>query len=63
MSKEFVELPGWLFNAEEISAGVYKAFGRDRVGRNVEAIGFDPDALIKKCKQDALKMMEKATAD
>lgn len=57
MSKEFRELPGWSFDADEVSVGVYRAFGRDRAGRNVEATGLDPDALIEKCKQAAIQMM------
>jgi hypothetical protein len=57
MPHEFPELPGWSFDADEVSAGVYRAFGHDRAGRNVEATGLDPDALIEKCKQAALKMM------
>ena len=57
MPKEFKELPGWSFDADEMSAGVYRAFGRDRAGRNVEATGLDPDALIEKCKQAAIQMM------
>lgn len=57
MPKEFNELPGWSFDADEVSAGVYRAFGRDRAGRNVEATGLDPDALIEKCKQAAIQMM------
>jgi hypothetical protein len=57
MQQEFPELPGWVFDANEVSVGVYKAFGRDRAGRNVEATGFDPDVLIEQCKQAALQMM------
>jgi hypothetical protein len=57
MPREFPELPGWSFDAQEVSAGAYRAFGRDRAGRNVEATGLDPDALIEKCKQAALQMM------
>jgi hypothetical protein len=57
MPREFPELPGWLFDADEVSAGVYRAFGRDRSGRNVEAKGLDPEVLIEKCKKAALQMM------
>ncbi len=57
MARSFPELPGWLFDADEVSAGVYRAFGRDRAGRNVEASGVDPEALIEKCRQAALQMM------
>jgi hypothetical protein len=54
--REFPELPGWTFAATEISGGVYKAVGNDQSGRNVECTGLDPDALIEKCKQAALKI-------
>ena len=57
MARSFQELPDWSFDADEVSPGVYRAFGRDRVGRNVEASGLDPDALIEKCRQAALKIM------
>jgi hypothetical protein len=57
MPREFPELPGWSFDAEEVSAGVYRAFGRDRAGRNVEATGLDPDGLLEKCRQAAVQIM------
>jgi len=57
MPREFAELPGWSFDAEEVSAGVYRAFGRDRSGRNVEASGLDPDDLIEECRRAALQIM------
>ena len=60
MTRTFPELPDWSFDADEISAGVYRGFGRDRAGRNVEATGIDPDALIEKCKRAALQMMADA---
>jgi hypothetical protein len=57
MARSFQELPDWSFDADEVSPGVYRAFGRDRAGRNVEASGLDPEALIEKCRQAALKIM------
>jgi len=57
-AKEFSELPGWTFDAEEVSIGVYRAFGRDRNGHYVEAKGFDPDALIENCCQSAKDIVE-----
>jgi hypothetical protein len=59
MSVEFRELPGWSFDADEISAGVFKAFGRDRAGRTVEVTGLDPEMLIEQCKHAALQMMSR----
>lgn len=58
MAIEFEELPGWCFDADEISSGVYKATGVDRQGRNVEATGTDPDELIEKCRRSAVQMMK-----
>jgi hypothetical protein len=57
MARSFQELPDWSFDADEVSPGVYRAFGRDRAGRNVEASGLDPEALIEKCRQAALEIM------
>jgi hypothetical protein len=54
MPRRFPELPDWSFDADEASVGVYRAFGRDRAGRNVEASGVDPEALIETCRQAAL---------
>jgi hypothetical protein len=57
MPRTFPELPDWFFEADEVSPGVYRAFGRDRAGRNVEASGLDPEALIQKCRQAAFEIM------
>ena len=56
----FPELSGWTFDADEVSAGVYRAFGRDRLGRNVQATSTDPGALIEECRRAALEMMAAA---
>jgi hypothetical protein len=58
MTDMLPDLPDWSFEADEVSAGVYRAFGRDRAGRSVEAIGLDPDELIEKCKQKALQLID-----
>jgi hypothetical protein len=57
MARTFPDLPDWSFDADEISPGVYRAFGSDQTGRNVEASGLDPEALIEKCRQAALEIM------
>jgi len=57
MPHTFPELPDWSFNADEVSADVYRAFGCDHLGRNVEETGTDPDALIEKCRWAAIEMM------
>jgi hypothetical protein len=57
MTDTFPELPEWSFDADEVSPGVYRAFGCDRAGRNVEAFGPHPEALIQKCRQAAFEIM------
>jgi len=57
MPRTFPELPDWSFDVDEVSAGVYRAFGHDRLGQNVEATGIDPDTLIEKCRSAAIEMM------
>ena len=57
MARTFPEPPDWSFDADEVSPGVYRAFGRDRAGRSVEASGLDPEALVEKCRQAALEIM------
>jgi hypothetical protein len=57
MARTFPELPDWWFDADEVSVGVYRAFGRDRSGREVDASGLDPETLIEKCRQAALEIM------
>jgi hypothetical protein len=51
-------LPGWTFQVEEVSAGVYSVTGKDRAGRAVEKKGIDPDVLIAECKQAAIEMLQ-----
>jgi hypothetical protein len=59
MSFEFKELPGWLFDGDEVSAGVYKIWAKDSFGSLVEAVGGDEAELIEKCKREALEIMLK----
>lgn len=57
MPREFKELSGWQFDADEVSAGVYHAVGQDGAGRTVEATGIDPNELIEQCRLAAVEMM------
>lgn len=54
--RTFEELPGWTFNIDEVSAGVFHVKGVDEAGRSVEATGTDPDALLEDCRRLAAKM-------
>lgn len=63
MSTKSVELDDWSFTANETSAGVYTAIGRDKAGRRVEMTGTDPDVLIARCKEAALQMMRESAGE
>lgn len=54
MSIKFEELPDWAFEVTEVSAGVYRVTGQDKVGRRVVAEGLDPDACLQDCRASAL---------
>ena len=57
MSMKFDNIPGWIFIMDEISSGVYKVSGQDCLGRSIEIIGTDSDALLNKCKAYALEQL------
>jgi hypothetical protein len=42
MILHFKELPGWRFDTDEVSPGVYKAWGSDALGRRVEMTVLTP---------------------
>lgn len=52
------EPAGWEFQVEEVSAGVYRVRGADKVGRSVEATGTDPEQLLQKCKRAAAEIAD-----
>ena len=56
ITRTFRELPDWTFDVDEVSASVYRVRGVDKAGRNVEAIGTDPDELLVDCRRSAAKM-------
>jgi hypothetical protein len=57
MSLTFEDIPGWIFNADEVSAGVFEVTGRDSLGRTFGAIGIDPEDLLAKAKQYAISLI------
>ena len=56
---EYIELTGWHFFVDEVSAGIYKVWGKDSLGHNIEVIGIDPDLLLEKCKSYAAQFIAK----
>lgn len=53
----FTDLPGWIFECVEVSAGVFRAYAMDAVGRSVDITGVDPDALMEHCRQFAIEIL------
>lgn len=56
IARTFEELPGWTFEVDEISAGVFRAKAVDKFGRSVETVGTDPDGILFDCQQSARKI-------
>jgi hypothetical protein len=53
LRRTFPELPEWVFEIDEVSAGVFHVKGTDTSGRSVETTGTDPDALLNECRGSA----------
>lgn len=53
MKETFSDLPGWIFDLDEVSANVYEVIGRDTYGHCVFAKGVDLDDLLEKCRKQA----------
>ena len=58
MRREFPELPGWVFEIDEVSAGIYEVIGRDQSGRSVSAKGIDLDIVLEEGRQKALHTLK-----
>lgn len=60
MSVRFEQLPDWVFEVVEVSAGVYRVTGHDQIGRRVVAVGLDPDVCLEDCRASALAIAVEA---
>ena len=54
----FLELPGWHFEASEVSAGVYRITGVRGGEKRVERTGHDTTELLEQCHRDALEVVQ-----
>ena len=62
MKQQYPDLPAWLFDIDEVSAGVYEIIGRDNAGHNVSAKGTDVDSLLDQCKKEARRISLRASS-
>ena len=60
MKKDFPELPGWSFEIEEQSAGVYHITATEKGGRTFDMTGTDRDLLLSECREEAAALAERA---
>jgi hypothetical protein len=60
VKQSFLEVPGWTFEVEEVSANVYEVTATDVAGRRVQVKGTDPDALLEDAKKSARTIAEGA---
>jgi hypothetical protein len=60
MKKQFSDLPKWIFEMDEVSAGVYEVNGHDIDGHKVTGRGIDLDALLEQCRAEALGIRDRA---
>lgn len=58
MKNEFPELPGWSFEIDEQSAGVYHITATEKSGRTFEMNGTDRDLLLSECREEAAALSE-----
>jgi len=47
----FVDMPGWTFDLDELSVGVYGISVSDSTGRRYQAKGPDPDKLLRDARE------------
>ncbi len=50
------DLPGWVFEIEEVSANVYEVTGIDGSGHRVQVRGADPDEVLEQARTGARKL-------
>jgi hypothetical protein len=55
MEEDIEGLPGWSFDINEVSMGVYKVTGTRQLGGKIELSGIDPDDLMRRARAWAEK--------
>ena len=54
MAQSFEDLPDWIVEIDEVSAGVYKLRALHKLGPSIEYTGLEPEKLIERARVDAL---------
>ncbi len=56
MPVHYPELPSWIFDVKEMSAGVYEVIAIHERGPRVQVKGTDPDALLAEARNAAREL-------
>lgn len=57
------EIPGWVFETEEVSANVYRVTGVDRHGCRVQVIGTDVEEILEQAHDSAKRIAVEAAVE
>lgn len=60
MKTQFPDLPGWTFEVEEVSFGMYEVCCRYGSGGVIRKSGTDPEALLAECRMEAQAALDLA---
>jgi hypothetical protein len=58
MKKLFPDLPGWSFDIDEVSTGVYEVVASDKHGRRFSSKDTDPEVLLERCRKQAAELVQ-----
>ena len=59
MTRTYPDLPGWSFEIDEESAGVYQVVAKDARGRTIVRVATDPEFLIDECRREAADLSQR----
>lgn len=60
MKRELPDLPGWSFEIDEESAGVYRVTARAKDGQTFEMKGSGEESMLSEHRQEAAALSERA---
>jgi len=55
--RTYLDLPGWIFEIDEVSARVYEVVAKDNAGNKISEKGIDVSAIIEACKRKAKEFL------
>ena len=59
MLRTYPDLPDWVYEIDEVSAGVYEVVAKDKSGHEISRSGIDVAAIIEDCKRQAAALLSR----